>query len=66
MLGIEDNERMRDRKAMNLHGRTVLRLVISLTVAAAMMFLPAGSVRFWQGWVFMGVVLGPGWCFRSG
>lgn len=41
---------------MNLKLRAVRRLVITLTALALLLFLPAGSLRFWQGWVFLGVM----------
>lgn len=44
---------------MTLQARTYLRIVISLAIAVAMLFLPAGSMRFWQAWVFLVAVLGP-------
>jgi hypothetical protein len=34
--------------------RAVRRLVLALTAYAAMLFVP-GSLRFWQGWLFLGV-----------
>ncbi|MFZ0862021.1 MAG: hypothetical protein WCA27_33375 [Candidatus Sulfotelmatobacter sp.] len=34
------------------------RLVLSIGSGAALLFLPAGSVRFWQGWMFLVTVLG--------
>ena len=37
----------------SLTGRTVVRLAVGLLVGAALIFLPAGSFRFWQGWVFV-------------
>jgi protein-S-isoprenylcysteine O-methyltransferase Ste14 len=32
--------------------RSLLRLGVGTMVIAMMLFLPAGSVRYWQGWVF--------------
>jgi protein-S-isoprenylcysteine O-methyltransferase Ste14 len=37
--------------------RTVLRQ-LSLVVFAAFLFIPAGTVRFWQGWLFAFVFIG--------
>lgn len=37
---------------MNLKSRLALRLVLVLPLAGMLMFAPAGSFRFWQGWIF--------------
>jgi protein-S-isoprenylcysteine O-methyltransferase Ste14 len=42
-------------KPRSLATRLILRTVISLVLVAAFLFLPAGSIRYWQGWVFMAV-----------
>ena len=41
---------------MRLGSRLVLRFSLGLAGVAAMLFLTAGSIRFWQGWVFLGVI----------
>jgi len=38
---------------MTLTARTILRLAIGLVVGITLVFLPAGSFRFWEGWVFI-------------
>ena len=38
---------------MSLTAKTILRLVVGLAVGASLVFLPAGSFRFWEGWVFV-------------
>jgi protein-S-isoprenylcysteine O-methyltransferase Ste14 len=43
---------------MTLQFRTVLRLLYMLPFAAALLFLPAWSLRFWQGWIFLIAVPG--------
>jgi len=40
---------------MTLKSRLALRVVIVLPVVAMLMFAPAGSFRFWQGWAFLGM-----------
>lgn len=35
------------------------RLLIAVLALMAMFFLPAGTVRYWEAWVFMGVLLIP-------
>ena len=36
---------------MTLKSRLILRFVFMPVVCGAFLFLPAGSFRFWQGWV---------------
>lgn len=38
---------------MSLARRLVLRSVVVFCLGAAMLFLPAGSLRFWQGWILL-------------
>ncbi len=38
----------------------VLRFSFGLAGVAAMLFLTAGSLRYWQGWIFLSVVFIPG------
>lgn len=40
---------------MNLKSRLVLRVAIVLPILAALLFIPAGSLKFWQGWVFLAI-----------
>jgi protein-S-isoprenylcysteine O-methyltransferase Ste14 len=40
---------------VNLKSRLALRVVLVLPLLAALMFAPAGSLRFWQGWIFIGI-----------
>ena len=35
----------------------LLRGSISLLIVAALLFVPAGSLSYWQGWAFLGLVL---------
>ena len=37
----------------SLAARLILRTVISVVVVVAFLFLPAGSLRYWQGWAFL-------------
>ena len=43
---------------MSLKSRLVVRFVLVLPIVAALMFVPAGSFSFWQGWVFVGTFAG--------
>lgn len=38
--------------------RGLRQLTLSLTVVAALLFLSAGSLRYWQGWVFLILMTG--------
>jgi protein-S-isoprenylcysteine O-methyltransferase Ste14 len=40
---------------MSLKARLALRVPLVTALVAALIFLPAGSFRFWQGWVFVGI-----------
>ena len=40
---------------MTLKSRVILRLSLGLTSFAAILFIPAGSLRFWQAWAFIAV-----------
>jgi len=40
---------------MNLKAKFGTRLAIVLPLLAALLFLPAGSLRFWQAWAFLGI-----------
>src|SRR5271167_3618412 len=44
---------------MSLKSKIVLRLLVSLILMVAMLFVPAGSLRFWQAWVLIGLVFIP-------
>jgi len=47
-----------NRRRMSLKFRLAIRMVLALPILAAMMFVPAGSFSFWQGWVFVGTFVG--------
>jgi protein-S-isoprenylcysteine O-methyltransferase Ste14 len=44
---------------MSLGSRLIGHFAVSLIVLASLLFIPAGSLRFWQGWAFMAVVFIP-------
>jgi len=46
----------------SLRARLAIRFCIGLTVAATVLFVPAGTFRFWQAWVFLALMLIP-WGF---
>ena len=47
---------MADRIA-TLKRRAVIQTVLSIPALAVLLFVPAGSLRFWQGWLFAAVFI---------
>jgi len=45
---------------MSLKSRLVLRFLLALVVLGAMLFIPAGSFRFWEGWAYLAIWYIPG------
>jgi len=45
---------------MTLKSRLALRFLLALGVLGALLFIPAGSLRFWQGWVYIATSFVPG------
>jgi protein-S-isoprenylcysteine O-methyltransferase Ste14 len=52
------NEKSADASTDGLKFRIIRRGVIAAILPAAMLFLPAGSLRYWQAWAFLAVHLG--------
>jgi protein-S-isoprenylcysteine O-methyltransferase Ste14 len=44
---------------MSLRSRLFARFSLVLIIGAALLFIPAGSMKFWQGWIFMAVLFIP-------
>ncbi|MFI5097263.1 MAG: methyltransferase family protein [Candidatus Acidiferrales bacterium] len=44
---------------MSLRSKLVVRLSLVLILGAVLLFIPAGSWKFWQGWAFLGVTFIP-------
>jgi len=44
---------------MNLKSRLSLRFLLAEAAIAALVFIPAGSLRFWQGWVYLALWIIP-------
>src|SRR5208337_1298206 len=44
---------------MSLRSKLVVRLALVLIIGAALLFIPAGSWRFWPGWAFLGLTFIP-------
>src|SRR5258708_20329960 len=43
----------------SLKTRLILRSLIALIFVAGFLFIPAGSLRYWQGWAFMSLLFLP-------
>jgi len=41
---------------MSLRSRLILRFSLGMPFLAAMLFIPAGTWRFWQGWTLLAIV----------
>ncbi len=48
---------------MSLKAKLVLRALIGLPLMAAILFIPAGSLRFWQGWALLTLMVVSGLVF---
>ena len=44
---------------MTLGSKLILRLSLGLILVAALLFIPAGSLRFWQAWAFLALAFIP-------
>jgi len=45
--------------------KLALRFAITASLAAALILLPTGTLRFWPGWVFLGIFLGSSIAFTA-
>jgi len=50
------------KKPGSLKARAVRRMGVTLVVLGALLFVPAGSVRFWQGWLYL-LLMVASWVF---
>jgi protein-S-isoprenylcysteine O-methyltransferase Ste14 len=44
---------------MSLKARLAMQCLLTAAATGAMLFLPAGTFKFWQGWIFLGLLLIP-------
>jgi protein-S-isoprenylcysteine O-methyltransferase Ste14 len=44
---------------MNLRSKLLLRLAVGLLICTALLFIPAGSLKYWQGWTFLAAFFVP-------
>ncbi|WP_214020642.1 hypothetical protein [Methanoculleus sp.] len=50
---------MTEGSAARLAGAVLARFIAGLIVVALLLFVPAGSIRYWEGWIYMGVLFIP-------
>ena len=39
--------------------KVLIRLVLAIIVLGLIFFLPAGAIKFWEAWVYMGILFTP-------
>jgi protein-S-isoprenylcysteine O-methyltransferase Ste14 len=44
---------------MSLKARLAIQCLLTAVVTGAMLFLPAGTLKFWPGWIFLALLLVP-------
>ncbi len=47
------------RDQMSLKSKLALRLLLAVASFAALLFIPAGSLKFWQGWTYLAIWIVP-------
>jgi protein-S-isoprenylcysteine O-methyltransferase Ste14 len=55
---IQSAAQKRIAKHTEAYMKMPLRIIAALLLFIALVFVPAGSVNFWQGWLYVGVVMG--------
>jgi protein-S-isoprenylcysteine O-methyltransferase Ste14 len=50
---------------MSLKSKLILQCAATLGVAGTLLFLPAGTLDFWEAWVFLGIFFVPMVCFST-
>jgi len=48
-----------DTQSLQLRNRISIRFIVGVIGISAMLFLPAVSLLFWQGWIYLCVILLP-------
>jgi len=48
-----------DTQSAQLRNKVIIRFIAGIIGIAALLFLPAGSFLYWQGWLYMGVIFVP-------
>ena len=42
-----------------LFAQAVSKFVLGVILVGLLLFVPAGTLTFWNGWLFMGILFGP-------
>ncbi|MCM2466223.1 methyltransferase family protein [Methanoculleus oceani] len=50
---------MTEGSAARLAGAVLARFIAGLIVVALLLFVPAGSIHYWEGWLYLGVLFIP-------
>jgi len=54
-----ENAGAASRSKLSLEARVAIAFPLGSMAGAAILFIPAGTVRFWQGWVYLAILLVP-------
>ena len=46
----------------NLFFQAISKFLLGVVIVGLLLFLPAGSFRYWQGWLLMGILFVPMFC----
>lgn len=46
----------------NLFIQAIVKFLLGLVIIGVLIFLPAGTLSYWQGWLFMGILFVPMFC----
>jgi len=60
LLTVGRDSKSRRCHQMSLKGKLTVRFLVALVVVGGLLFTPAGSFEFWQGWVYLAVWFVPG------
>ena len=45
-----------------LFSQSLLKFLLGVAIVGMLLFVPAGSLQYWQGWLFMGILFVPMFC----
>jgi protein-S-isoprenylcysteine O-methyltransferase Ste14 len=48
-----------DARSVQLRKTIIIRFMVGIIVTSALLFLPAGSLLYWQGWIYLAVIFVP-------
>ena len=50
----------------NLFVQAISKFLLGVILIGLLLFLPAGSLGYWQGWLLMGILFVPMFCASGG